>query len=84
MFSPIAKLMERFGAAPTRENYLNFAYLGKPPADTTELEDTMPENFRLPTREYDKLDATKVPQADPENLSNAKATYNAVRGMSRR
>lgn len=84
MYSPIAKLMQRFGAAPTRENYLKFAFLGKPPQDTTELEDTMPENFRLPTREYDKLDATKIPSADPENLSNANKVYDAVRGMSRR
>ena len=84
MYSPVRKLMERFGAAPTRENYLNFAFLGKPPVDTTEIEDTMPEQFRLPTREYDKLDATALPEKDPEDLSQAKAVYEAVRGMSKR
>ena len=85
MFSPTMKLMQRFGAAPTRENYLNFAYLGKPPAgDNPELEDTMPEQFRLPAREYDKLDATAIPDKDPDNLSNAKQVYDAVRGMSKR
>lgn len=85
MYSPTAKLMERFGAAPTRENYLNFNYLGKPPAgDNPELEDTMPENFRLPIREYDKLDATAIPEADPDDLSHAKQVYSSIRGMSRR
>jgi len=84
MYSPVTKLMQRFGAAPTRENYLNFAFLGKPPADDPEIEDTMPEQFRLPTREFDKLDATAIPEADPDNLSNAKKVYEAVRGMSRR
>jgi hypothetical protein len=84
MYSPTAKLMQRFGAAPTRENYLNFNYLGKPPADAPELEDTMPEQFRLPTREFDKLDATAIPEKDPDNLTNAKAIYAGIRGMSKR
>jgi hypothetical protein len=84
-YSPTRALMQRFGAAPTRENYLKFSFLGKPPAgDNPELEETMPEQFRLPVREYDKLDATAIPEADLENLGNAKAVYDAVRGMSKR
>lgn len=84
-YSPTRALMQRFGAPPTRENYLKFAFLGKPPAgDNPELEDTMPEQFRLPVREYDKLDATGLPEADPKSLTNAKEIYDGVRGMSGR
>ncbi len=79
----VEALMKRFGAAPTRENYLRFAHLGKPPEDSAELEETIPDNLKYPTREYDKLDATAIPPKDEKNPGDAEAAYGAIRGMSR-
>ena len=52
MFSPVLALMRRFNIPETRENYLDIAYCGKPPAEDAdgyldgEVEENLPEQFQ--------------------------------------
>lgn len=53
--SPTQALLEESGEAPTRENYLNLAFLGNPPSHLhPEEEDQLPTPLQKQYREMDK------------------------------
>ena len=52
MVDPVLALMKAYGAELTRENYLNWAFNGDPPAElSAEEEAQLPRQFRLITLE---------------------------------
>ena len=55
MKSPTLALLEESGEAPTRENFLNLAFMGNPPSRLhPEEESELPAPFQTVHRELDK------------------------------
>lgn len=48
MVDPVLALMREYGAEMTRENYLNWAFCGEPPAElSAEEEAELPRQFQI-------------------------------------
>lgn len=68
MSSPVVAAMKEFGAPMTREEYLRWNFLGKPPSKITpEMEEMIPEQFQIPVVGHT---AMPQPKGEEKNAQN--------------
>lgn len=71
MKSPTQALLEESGAAPTRENFLNLAFLGAPPSHLdAEEEAQLPKPYQEHMRDND----TKLRESSVKKMVTPKVT----------
>lgn len=78
MSKAFINVLKAYGAPLTREEYLNTAYAGKPPSDTSEIEDEFPEDdvrfmkFRPTTHEEVKAEEDEKKAKEAEKKAKKK------------